>query len=107
MTSARDGSGAGPERRPTTDPSRSPPARSPALSGVLDFREDPLVLSEHDIPAVIPPDVFAAVAAHGGAQPGVAHQQLQALDELVAGRVVEARVAFHAVLHQHFAAGVG
>src|SRR5205823_9270548 len=71
-----------------------------------DSREDPLVLAEDDVPAVILSHVLAAVAAERRAEPFVADEKRQALDELVAIRVVEAAVAPRAVLDQHGAARV-
>src|SRR5436190_12092756 len=73
---------------------------------VPDLREDPLVLAEHDVPPVVPPHVFAAVAAHRGPELRIAHQQLQTLDEFIAVRVVQAAVAVDRVLDQHGAARV-
>ena len=70
-------------------------------------REHPLVLPEDHIPAIVLPDVVAAVAPHRGAQPRVGDEQPQALAELVAVGVEEAGVAAVAVIDQHLAAGVG
>src|SRR5947207_12373599 len=102
MTSVRGASEAGPGRSMTV-PSPSLPAKSPDLSGVLEVREHALVLREHDIPAIVPPDVLAAAAAHRGAQRTVAEQQFQTLHEFIAIGVVQPAVAADAVLDEYLA----
>src|SRR5438093_2762158 len=74
------------------------------LANVSHPRENSFVLSEDDVPAVIAPDVLAAVAAQGTAQLLVTDEQLEALHELVAIGVVQAAVAAYAVLHEDRAA---
>src|SRR5262249_41942242 len=80
--------------------------RSTAALLPPDLPEYALVLAEHDVPAIVLPDVIPAVLPHRRAQFVVRQQQLQRLDELVAVRVEEAGVAAEAVIDQHLAAGV-
>src|SRR5438105_4764510 len=108
MTSVRGASGTAAVRPAARAANRTPSLRPlPALSGVLEFREHAFVLPEYHVPAIVPPDVLAPVAAHRGAQAGVSHQQREASHEFVAGRIVQTAVALDAVLDEHLAAGVG
>ena len=98
--------GTAPHRAADTAGAGRRAGRDSSLPGVADLGEDPLVLPQHDIPAVIAADVVAAVPAERRAQTRVGEQQLQALDELVAVGVIQAAVAVHAVLDEHGAARV-
>src|SRR5436189_132171 len=69
MTSVPGGSGTAAVRPAATAASLRLNRRPwPALSGVPEFREHAIVLPEHDVPAIVPPDVIATVAAHRSAQ---------------------------------------
>ena len=79
---------------------------SPAVL-FADSCEEPIVLTENDVPPVVPADVFLPVPPHRAAQPMVGEQQLQSLDELVTIGVEEPGVAAQAVIDQDLAARVG
>src|SRR5436190_22693308 len=77
------------------------------LPRVPDFREDPFVLAEDDVPPVLVAHVLAPVAAEPGAKAGVGHQPLQTFHELVAVRVIQPAIAADAVLDEYGASCVG